>query len=100
MVVLTARSPQCRSPVAGSRTVQAGNAANVTRSGDARHPMGVVALSMTRDAILARWPRLAEVGIEPEPIVELSERDSATAKALNAYLMATTEVPTRGELRL
>lgn len=55
---------------------------------------------MTRDAILARWPRLAEVGIEPEPIVELSERDTATAKALNAYLSATAEVPTRGELRL
>ncbi len=55
---------------------------------------------MTRDAILARWPRLAEIRLEPELVLELNDRDSATAKALHAYLSSTAEVPSRGELRL
>ena len=55
---------------------------------------------MTRDAILARWPRLAEVLDEPEQVVVVEDRDEATARALNAYLQSTTEVPSRGELRL
>ena len=55
---------------------------------------------MTRDAILARWPRLAEALNEPEPLAVIHDRDEATAKALNAYLQSSAEVPPRGDLRL
>lgn len=55
---------------------------------------------MTRDAILARWPRLAEVLDQPEPVVVVDDRDQATVRALNAYLQSTTDVPSRGDLRL
>ncbi len=55
---------------------------------------------MSRDAILARWPRLAEVLDQPEQVIVVEDRDEATVRALNAYLQSTVEVPARGDLRL
>lgn len=55
---------------------------------------------MSRDAILARWPRLAEVLDQPEEAVVVEDRDEATVRALTAYLQSTAEVPHRGDLRL
>lgn len=55
---------------------------------------------MSRDAILARWPRLAEVLDQPEQVIVVEDRDEATVRALHAYLQSTTDVPSRGDLRL